>query len=351
VGVNSSDLKEMARVAFGMMQAGRLGLPVPKSINDFAHILQEELPEFFELAKGLGTSAFTEEVAQTHMLMRWLGFGLPVFEITHSLLASLILTDPGNVAAEEVRPPFETFAVRLPGDFWEVVCTAEPVLDEVTSPAFNGVVRKRVGSREIDPFAVPLSTMWVHHQDAKSKMMLRLIGSNGVTLWERLPGLDELESVAEWLVHSPGPIEKQSGYFMNVMDRDVHLQRAARRLYVNMCLYIAERGKGELKRTASYLARKNRRKPKKPMKPQPEVWVIGKEVKLNKELIGAAKDWTDAQRKVRNRWRISKRFTVRGHWRMQACGPGRKDRRRRWIEPFWKGPKEGAKLTHLYQAT
>lgn len=37
------------------------------------------------------------------------------------------------------------------------------------------------------------------------------------------------------------------------------------------------------------------------------------------------------------------RWIVRGHWRWQACGPNRSERRRIWIHPFVKGP-EGAPL-------
>jgi hypothetical protein len=33
-------------------------------------------------------------------------------------------------------------------------------------------------------------------------------------------------------------------------------------------------------------------------------------------------------------------FVVRGHWRNQACGPGRSERRETWIRPFWKGDSE-----------
>lgn len=36
--------------------------------------------------------------------------------------------------------------------------------------------------------------------------------------------------------------------------------------------------------------------------------------------------------------KLDKRFLVRGHWRMQACGPKRSERRRLWIKPHWKGP-------------
>jgi hypothetical protein len=36
---------------------------------------------------------------------------------------------------------------------------------------------------------------------------------------------------------------------------------------------------------------------------------------------------------------IDKRFIVRGHWRNQAYGAGRAERRSQWIKPFWKGPE------------
>ena len=35
---------------------------------------------------------------------------------------------------------------------------------------------------------------------------------------------------------------------------------------------------------------------------------------------------------------------VRGHWRQQACGEGRLERRRKWIQPFWKGPDGAAEV-------
>jgi hypothetical protein len=37
------------------------------------------------------------------------------------------------------------------------------------------------------------------------------------------------------------------------------------------------------------------------------------------------------------------RWIVRGHWRWQACGPNRSERRRIWVNPYVKGP-EGAPL-------
>ena len=36
-------------------------------------------------------------------------------------------------------------------------------------------------------------------------------------------------------------------------------------------------------------------------------------------------------------WKIRHRFIVRGHWKYQACGVGRADRKLRWIHPYYKG--------------
>lgn len=40
-------------------------------------------------------------------------------------------------------------------------------------------------------------------------------------------------------------------------------------------------------------------------------------------------------------WTLGHRVQVRGHWRQQAYGPGRADRKTIWIQPFWKGPEMG----------
>lgn len=40
------------------------------------------------------------------------------------------------------------------------------------------------------------------------------------------------------------------------------------------------------------------------------------------------------------------RWEVRGHWRMQPCGPGRSERRRIWVDAHEKGPEDAPKLEH-----
>lgn len=47
--------------------------------------------------------------------------------------------------------------------------------------------------------------------------------------------------------------------------------------------------------------------------------------------------------------RYGHRWVVRGHWRWQACGEGRRERKLTWIAPHVKGP-EGAPLVEIDQA-
>lgn len=45
---------------------------------------------------------------------------------------------------------------------------------------------------------------------------------------------------------------------------------------------------------------------------------------------------------------LSVRFTVRGHWRHQACGPGLKDHVLRFTKPYYKGPEMAAQINKPY---
>lgn len=47
----------------------------------------------------------------------------------------------------------------------------------------------------------------------------------------------------------------------------------------------------------------------------------------------------------------AKRFLVRGHWRNQACGEGRMDRRLTWIRPYHKGPEMAEIVSRPYKVT
>jgi len=49
------------------------------------------------------------------------------------------------------------------------------------------------------------------------------------------------------------------------------------------------------------------------------------------------------------RYELSARFRVRGHWRNQAIGKGRLDRKLIWIKPFVKGPSMAELVERNYR--
>lgn len=55
-----------------------------------------------------------------------------------------------------------------------------------------------------------------------------------------------------------------------------------------------------------------------------------------------------AEREGRRHSSPTVQFLVMGHWRNQACGVGNTERKRIWIQPFWKGPEESRVLLRTY---
>jgi hypothetical protein len=124
-----------------------------------------------------------------------------------------------------------------------------------------------------------------------------------------------------------------------------------RRMVVGICLFVIERGKGERK---PIVTKKKRRKKGKLRpaqfnpKPSEEYWELGKEITLDAHLIEMVEEGITGNGRLNPKWSLKKRSSVIGHWRNQACGPGYSERKLVWIQPYWKGPKEGVKVSHIY---
>lgn len=76
----------------------------------------------------------------------------------------------------------------------------------------------------------------------------------------------------------------------------------------------------------------------------PKFWDVGREIRLDPHLVRAARG---GSREIA--LRLKHRHIVRGHYRNQPIGEGRKARKTIWIAPFWKGPAEGATIVHTYK--
>lgn len=66
-------------------------------------------------------------------------------------------------------------------------------------------------------------------------------------------------------------------------------------------------------------------------KEQSKIFIVGANIRLQKE-------YTAALTESGKRWVLKHRLRVQGHWKMVACGAQRKERVRRWVSPYYKGP-------------
>jgi hypothetical protein len=83
----------------------------------------------------------------------------------------------------------------------------------------------------------------------------------------------------------------------------------------------------------------------------PRTWIFGQDVKLRPELRRMAKEFALVQSPHKiDGWTVRVQHVVRGHWKMQAHGEARAQRKRMWIEPYWRGPEGAAAWAHLYTA-
>jgi hypothetical protein len=316
--------------------------PIGEDVRDFD---QRFFSSFSSISKqNLQTTTLHDARFHAFFLrLRWIECGLPTFELTHSLAASLMLTDPSRASPEFVRSPFHTFLVRLPSPFWDFV----------------------EADRHFD-----MTHLWVaHFCDAGGPHLMLM-----PTVRRGMPGISTLHApidssvdLGRWLheridppVGRPGDSEEFVQGNREKIALNEHLSRAARRLYANLCLYIADlQAANRLSldiRPRNDRGRKCRRSGPNES-PRTTNWVLGREIKLDSNLLEAARSWTGMKTGKRGLWSVHCRFTVVGHWRDQVCGKRKKlpdgtwtpwpSRRPTRIEPYWKGPSAGDLLHHL----
>ena len=76
--------------------------------------------------------------------------------------------------------------------------------------------------------------------------------------------------------------------------------------------------------------------------PTHRVYTLGQPVAIDcrESIVSYIKGGALSQRTQRGP--LTLQFLVRGHWRNQAYGTNHSLRRPQWIQPFWKGPEDGA---------
>jgi hypothetical protein len=247
----------------------------------------------------------------------WARHGLPTFELADTLLTAFAHTTVENIPLQDIRLPFPAFLLKIPRSpvlsYTDASSTIIPVdmirvacLEESVTP--DG---RRTTTLTDDPECPVAPAFWVIMANRNPSDIIAKTGSPLDLTTEEVDGATPDAALDD------------------VDDPTVRALSLAWRIALNTCLYIHQRKQ----QNDAPVPKKKKRRPGVTYKlSAPSV------LRLPSSMTRKAQHDGDSQ------WRVQRRFVVRGHWRNQACGPGRKDRRLTWIEPYWKGPTDGPQL-------
>lgn len=244
----------------------------------------------------------TFKILDALFLARWAECGLPVFSLTHSLLASLLLTDPPKFSGQL---PFPAFFISIPPGFISAFCKQSGRRENLQ----RITIQKFVSVGGVPHLYMELQTQ-----------------AGGPILACPIDQVDRLSA------------ETEEGL------ADARSVALCWRLVLNLVAWIEAHGNG--------ISNKQKRSTFKTEGNQdfPETWILGQEIKLSPELRRLAVEYAAGNEKATPGWKLRMRFCVRGHWKMQPCGPGGTERKRIFVEPYWKGPEGAAAWQHVYKA-
>lgn len=295
-----------------------------------------------------------------HFILRWGLNGCPNFQISHSLEASLLLTDCAKVRAGELRFPFPSFMVTLPapgsaltmrhpdGDIepvrWVMFHTLDAPTESCREAAwatFDAALRS--GRLRTNADLIALMDRLATTYEWTTMNVIRLITESGLNVFRRAPWPAEHETIEAWIGASD---EIFTGLGMFEMDdTDTRCSEAGYRLCANLALYLAARLRDE----PNLLVKKAPKRPRRDGDTGNPIttFTVGQEIKLGREVREAAQALM--QRGTRaGGWTLKSRHVVRGHWKHQPKGHHRADRERIWVQPYWRGEDLTTAVTRQY---
>lgn len=290
--------------------------------------------------------------------LAWARHGHNVFDLSVDFTAAMLLTDPEQIDISSVKMPFAGLLLFIPDGFACGAGGATYTKIHVTEMDINSLRQLEVTSGLIDAFSqltapraravmdrieddiaraggvLPPSTLlgppaYVGLRELEpDDTALHIYATDGVNVLDTLTMRHGLTWAA--LEDLPDAIDD---------DADRAASRAIRRIVFGTLAYLsAVPGAREIRERTGKRARRVA------ADPGPVLWDVGRTVRIDPQLVRLARG---GSREIA--LRIKHRHIVRGHYRDQPHGPGRSERKRIWIAPFWKGPEGGAALVHTYR--
>lgn len=282
---------------------------------------------------GLAKGEVVNELATYFwFLLRWRAAQYPVFALSESLAASLLLTDCSNLPAEDWALPFDPTVIKLPAPS-PLKIVDGPIVREssivlvgsLTIFTEAGAARAGLRVRGRQSMLDLMNDVAKHEDDAERHTILRILpdqsAGHSASAWERAVPPAEGDTFQSWLERSGSLLVENPE---DLLEAEDHASLAtAWRIAMGLWQYLddlaAEPRAAACERFRPYQEGKVR------------TYRVGKEIKLEAP-SGVLRSIGTAG------WKVHSRFMVRGHHRNQPVGEGRSGRKRIWVRPFYKGP-------------
>lgn len=271
-----------------------------------------------------------EHIHAVHSTGRWAQYGFNVFDLASDFAASLLLTEPAPLGEEELALPFPCFFIRLsPG--------IVPVFVRGEQRWADGIWCHRFKSTHVQHGPRVDFFRWT-------------IESKGLALWkDRFPtNLDDPFDQAKF---NP----TWDGDPPYVPEDDISTEKALR-IVKNLCSWLDATGglEAQAKPLPPRVKKKGSNERKRSIENGvwPHVWLFGQNVKLRPELRRMASEFAVVESKDHAvpGWKVRVQHMVRGHFKNQPHGEARALRKRKWVEPYWRGPEGAEAWAHIYEA-
>jgi hypothetical protein len=266
-------------------------------------------------------------------LFMWARDGFPSFSLSPDFFHAVAVTDFGDPSDDPLYMPFDAFMVSFPKSVHFGEATHAFVCK---IPSVNGTMTGREQDYTEHGFEIRWGMYRASLLNSDPVFTQWAIGATRRQIVEHDSALNR--SVRDGM---KGP------YFTRPIDPDeAPLLSRLRRLLLNVTSYIEAAGplpaqKREKNAAPAAVEKTHKHAP---------LFDVGRCVKLDGRIRAALTE--SAGDSSGHKWTLAQRFIVRGHWRNQAVGPGRTQRKRVWIEPFWKGPENVVEaLSRTYEVS
>jgi hypothetical protein len=294
------------------------------------------------------------------------------FSLSKDLAMALLATDLSAVYSEDIQLPFPGFYIEPPPGVFKI---RDDLTDEYVDVVAIGIAEEVFPEARDD---VELIARIQSDFIGGRRLLIKLIGAPRES--ERAKGIyDGPEGyfsvplaagreISEMLAEEQSLLEEDErrdeeerrrageSHFTkeigSIYDTPLAAGQYRDRIYsfvLNVLLYITSKD-AQVQKTAKDIKAKKKGKKSKKARLREMAhggdWLLGSKVVIDPSLRRAVEESGGGAR-----WKLKYQVFVRGHWRKQPYGPGRKLRRPKWIYPYVKGKGRlpGPALGHRYE--